>query len=401
MQFQIKAVDGSRGIVSLQLDAPSSGDARQLAEQQGLRVMSLRPTRAWSGWGQWGRRLGRDQSFPLVLFSQELTTLLGAGLALVNAIESLAEQEPDPGRRQVLADLTRLLYEGKSFSQALAQMPTVFPELYVALVRSSEKTGSVGEALNRYVAYQSRVELIRQKIIGASVYPALLITVGTGVLLFLLGYVVPRFSTVFGEQGAHLPWLSQVLIATGQGIHDHAGALLVAAILAAVGALLLLRLPAVRQGLIRVVASFPAVRRRLFLYQIARLYRSLGILLQGGIPIVAAIVMARGLVDELVRGRLDRVARQIKEGQPLSQAMESNELATPVSLRLLRAGEQAGNLGEMMERTADFYDEEMGRWIEWFVRLFEPLLMVFVGTVIGVVVVLMYIPIFELAGSIQ
>jgi general secretion pathway protein F len=401
MQFQIKAVDGSRGIVSLQLDASSPSDARQLAEQQGLRVMSLRPVRAFTGWGTFGARRGRDQTFPLVLFSQELSTLLGAGLALVNAIESLAEQEPDPTRRKVLANLTRLLYEGKSFSQALAQMPEVFPELYVALIRSSEKTGSIGDALSRYVAYQSRVDLIRQKIIGASVYPALLIIVGTGVLLFLLGYVVPRFSAVFGEQGAHLPWLSQVLLATGQGIHDHAGSLLLAALLIAAGVVLLLRLPAVRQGLIRLVSMLPAVRRRLFLYQIARLYRSLGILLQGGIPIVMAIVMARGLVDDLVRGRLDRVARQIKEGQPLSQAMEHNDLSTPVSLRLLRAGEQAGNLGEMMERTADFYDEEMGRWIEWFVRLFEPLLMVFVGTVIGVVVVLMYIPIFELAGSIQ
>ncbi|MBI2276158.1 MAG: type II secretion system F family protein [Dechloromonas sp.] len=398
MQFQIKAVDGGKGIISLRLDAPSANEARALAEHQGLRVMSLRPARGLPGLGL---HLGRGQAFPLVLFSQELATLLNAGLALVNAIESLAEKEEEASRRKVLGDITRLLYEGKSFSQALAQLSGIFPELYVALIQSSEKTGSVGEALSRYVAYRNRIEVVKQKVIGASVYPALLIVVGAGVLLFLLGYVVPRFSAVFGDKGEHLPWLSQVMLATGQAIHDHIGALALGAGLAVVGATLLLRLPAVRLTLGHALTALPALRRRLFLYEVARLYRSLGILLQGGIPIVTAIGMARGLVGAAMRPRLDRAAQRIREGQPLSQALEQNQLSTPVSLRMLRAGEQAGNLGDMMERTADFYDEEMGRWIDWFVRLFEPLLMVFVGAAIGVVVILMYIPIFELAGSIQ
>lgn len=402
MQFLVKAVDGSRGIVSLQFDAPSSGEARQLAEQQGLRVMSLRPTRAMSMAGLPGLRSQRGQAFPLVLFSQELATLLNAGLALVAAIESLAEKEEEATRRKVLTDITRLLYEGKSFSQALGHMPAVFPELYVALIQSSERTGSVAEALGRYVSYHTRVEMVKQKVISSSVYPALLIVVGTGVLLFLLGYVVPRFSAVFGGKGgANLPWLSQVLLATGQMIHDHIVALSALAGLMVIAAVMLLRLPAVRRGLVQFVGTLPAIQRRLFLYQVSRLYRSLGILLQGGIPIVAAIGMARGLVDESVRARLDRVSQRVREGQPLSQALEQNDLVTPVSLRMVRAGEQAGNLGAMMERTADFYDEEMSRWVDWFVRLFEPLLMVFVGAMIGFVVILMYLPIFELAGSIQ
>ena len=402
MQYLVKAVDGSRGIVSLQFDAPSSGEARQLAEQQGLRVMSLRPARALSLGGLAGWRGQRSQAFPLVLFSQELATLLNAGLALVAAIESLAEKEAEPTRRKVLTDITRLLYEGKSFSQALSHLPGVFPELYVALIQSSERTGSVAEALGRYVSYHTRVELVKQKVISSSVYPALLIVVGTGVLLFLLGYVVPRFSAVFGDKGgANLPWLSQVLLASGQMIHDHIASLAALAAAATVGALMLLRLPAVRRGIGEFVGALPAIRHRLFLYQVSRLYRSLGILLQGGIPIVAALGMARGLVDEGIRQRLDRVSQRVREGQPLSQALEQNELVTPVSLRMVRAGEQAGNLGAMMERTADFYDEEMSRWVDWFVRLFEPLLMVFVGAMIGLVVILMYIPIFELAGSIQ
>ena len=143
------------------------------------------------------------------------------------------------------------------------------------------------------------------------------------------------------------------------------------------------------------------MRHRLTVYQLSRLYRSLGILLQGGIPILVALGMVRGLLAASVRPRLDAVTARIREGQSLSVSLEAHDLATPVALRMLRAGEQAGNLGQMMERTADFYDEETGRWVEWFMRLFEPLLMVLVGGLIGIVVILMYIPIFELASSIQ
>jgi general secretion pathway protein F len=398
VHFQVKAVDANKSIISLLLEAPTPDAARQAAENQGLRVMSLRSARTLPGLHL---PFARRHEFPLVLFSQELATLLNAGLALINAIESLAEKEQDAATRKMLCDVIRLLYEGKSFSQALAQLPEAFPQLYVALVQSSEKTGTVAEALGRYVAYRTRIELLTQKIVSASVYPVLLLVVGSGVLLFLLGYVVPRFSAVFGDLGNRLPWLSRALLALGQAIHDHSGGLALAACLAVLAAAVLLRLDPVRRMLGRVATAVPAVRQRLFLHQVTRLYRSLGILLQGGIPIVTAIAMTRGLVGASMRSRLDVASRQVREGQPLSKALEQNDLSTPVALRMLHAGEQSGNLGVMLERTADFYDEEMVRWIEWFVRLFEPLLMVFVGGIIGVVVILMYIPIFELAGSIR
>ena len=398
MQFRIKAVDGGRGIVQLTVDAGSADGARLLAEHQGLRVIGVAPSRRVPGVPL---SLARRGGFPLVLFSQELATLINAGLSLITALESLAEKEQDAATRKTLTELVRLLYEGKSFSAALAQFPGTFPELYVALVQSSERTGAIGNGLARYVAYRTRIDLLTQKIVGASVYPVLLLLVGAGVLLFLLGYVVPRFSAVFGELGTRLPWLSRALLQFGRALNEHAGALaLAAAVLVAVAAGLL-QLTAVRRALGHAIAALPGVRERVFLYQITRIYRSLGILLQSGIPILTAIGMARALVGPRMAALLDQAAQRVREGQALSQALEAHQLSTPVAQRMLHAGEQAGNLGAMMERTADFYDEEMGRWIEWFVRLFEPLLMVFVGAVIGVVVILMYIPIFELAGSIR
>jgi general secretion pathway protein F len=396
MRYQVKALRAGAGVVALMIEAASQDEARRQAESQGLRVLALQAEPRWSLRG-WRRR----EAFPLVLFSQELTTLLNAGLALIDALESLAEKEADAQARKLLAGLVRLLYEGKSLSQALAQFPSVFPALYVALVQSSEKTGAVGDALGRYVAYRSRMDEVRQKIISASVYPVLLFIVGCGVLLFLVGYVVPRFSLVFEGLGSNLPWLSQVLLHSGLFLHSHQAEVLGGAALALLLAVALLRQEGVRRALGRQVERLPAIRERIQVYELARFYRSLGILLQGGIPILTAIGMVRGLLGAASRTRLDQAAARIREGQALSRALEDHGLATPVSLRMLRAGEQSGNLGEMMERTADFHDEETSRWIEWFVRLFEPLLMTFIGLIIGVIVILMYIPIFELASSIQ
>lgn len=396
MRFQIKAVRAQAGVVALMVEAANQDEARRQAEAQGLRVLSLQAERGWSLPG-WRRREG----FPLLLFSQELTTLLNAGLALIDALESLAEKEADPQARKVLAGLVRQLYEGKSLSQALAQFPSVFPALYVALVQSSEKTGAVGDALGRYVAYRTRMDEVRQKIISASVYPVLLFLVGCGVLLFLVGYVVPRFSLVFEGLGSNLPWLSRVLLHTGLFLHSHQGEVFGGAALALLTLVLLLRQEGVRRALAQQVERLPAIRERVQVYELARFYRSLGILLQGGIPILTAIDMVRGLLGAASRPRLDQAAARIREGLALSHALEEHGLATPVSLRMLRAGEQSGNLGAMMERTADFHDEETGRWVEWFVRLFEPLLMTFIGLIIGVIVILMYIPIFELASSIR
>jgi general secretion pathway protein F len=157
----------------------------------------------------------------------------------------------------------------------------------------------------------------------------------------------------------------------------------------------------VRRWLAGRLWSMPAVGERMRIYQLARLFRAVAMLLKGGIPIVSAFGMVRGLLHPALRDQLDCAITAIREGQPTSQAMSANELTTPVALRLLRVGERSGNLGDMMEQVADFHDEELARWTEWFTRLFEPLLMTLIGLVIGVIVVLMYLPIFELAGAVQ
>ena len=169
MRYLVKAVHPADGIIQTHLDASSEADARQQAGELGLRILSLRAQSRWPTLPGRQRRAG----FPLLLFAQELATLLKAGLSLVDAIESLGEKDSDGGTRKILSDVTRLLYEGKSLSVALAQHPQTFPELFVSLIQASERTGEVAGALDRYVAYRTRVDQIRQKLVGASIYPLL------------------------------------------------------------------------------------------------------------------------------------------------------------------------------------------------------------------------------------
>jgi general secretion pathway protein F len=223
--------------------------------------------------------------------------------------------------------------------------------------------------------------------------------VGALVTLFLLGYVVPRFSEIYAESGRELPWLSQVLIDWGRLINAHGG--LVAA---AVAALLALGVASARRmpaWFGRLMRRIPAARRRLLVYHLARFYRTLAMLLRGGIPVVPALGMLTTLLPQDLRGPLLAATQRIREGVATSQAMGEAGLSTPVAARMLRVGERSGDMAAMMDRIAAFHDEELARWVDWFTKLFEPLLMALIGVVIGGIVVLMYLPIFELAGSLQ
>ena len=396
MRFRIKAMKAGEGVVSLAFDARDERDAQAQAVGQGYAVLSVRGASPFSLPG-----LGRRVRFPLLLFTQELLALLQSGISLVEALETLNEKESRAETRAVLRGLLDQLYEGRTLSASLQSQPDVFPDLYVATVRASERTGDLADSLIRYVVYQAQIDLVRKKLVSASIYPAILIAVGGLVTLFLLGYVVPRFAHVYEDMGSDLPFVSRLLMHWGQWIDTH-GKL---AVLLFVAGLVTfgwwVSLASTRAQLLRALRAIPAMGERVRVYQLTRFYRTLGMLLAGGISIVPAMGMVAGLLDPELRSRLDTAQRMIREGKTTSQAMEANALTTPVALRLLRVGERTGQMGDMMERIAVFHDEEMARWVEWFTRLFGPILMLVIGVVIGGIVVLMYMPIFELAGSIQ
>jgi general secretion pathway protein F len=394
MEFRIKALDDTHGVIGCVLDAVDEADARRQLALKELKVISLAPTRQL-------RLFGRAPRLQLAVFSQQLVSLLDAGLSLVEALEALAEKESGGGTQRVLERVLARLYEGQTFATALAEHSGTFPQLYIASVRASERSGALREALTRYVAYEQQADALRKTLVNACIYPAVLLGAGLLVTVFLMGYVVPRFSAIYEDVGNDLPAASRVLLRWGQLIDAHGG-LMSIVVLGALGlAGYGLSRPAARAALTNWVTRIPAVGRQLHIYQLARLYRTAGMLLRGGIPAVAALQMSSGLLRAGSREAFAAATQAVREGQSLAQSMESNGLTTPVAARMLRVGERSGNMGEMMERVASFCDEELARWVALVTRLIEPLLMTVIGLVIGVIVVLMYFPIFQLAGSIR
>lgn len=396
MRYVVKALRDPEGVVSIVLDAADEADAERQARESGLAVFSLRRAVAWNL-----DLFKRRSRFPLAPFAQELLALLEAGLTLVESIEALAEKESHGPTRSTLEHLTTQLRQGRTLSHAMHDLPQAFPALFVASVRATEKTGDLPDALRRYLGYQAQLDLVRKKIVSASIYPVLLMGVGLLVLLFLLGYVVPKFSHVYEDIQGDLPLMSRVLLELGKFLDANGLAVAVVGVGAAALAARFAFSPAARGWLGERLWRIPSIGRRMRLYQLARFYRTLGMLLRGGTPVVTALDMASGLLAPGLQPSLARAREAIREGRAISEAMSAHGLTTAVALRMLRVGERSGRMDEMMDRIAGFLDEEIARWIDWFTRLFEPLLMAFIGVVIGAVVVLMYLPVFELAGSIQ
>ncbi len=395
MQFAVRTLAPDLSIASVVVDALDEADARRQVEMRGLHVSAVEP----AGGGGLQRACGGKLS--IVLFSQELLALLNAGLGIVEGLEALLEKEVNPAARVVLERLLAGLREGKRFSSVLAAQPALFPPLYVGIVRAAEGTSDLPRALARYIDYQQRIDTVRAKIVSASIYPVILLCVGGGVSAFLIGYVVPRFAEVYQGAGRNLPWMSQLLLEWGQFASSHGVPILLCAL-----ALLALAIAGVRRllrsgGVARLLARLPGIGERARIYELSRLYLTLGMLSEGGITIVNAIETVQSMVSPTLRQQLANARAAIESGRPLSDAFEAHGLTTPISLRMLRVGERTGDMGPMLTQSAAFYDGEISRWIDRFTRTFEPLLMAAIGLVVGAIVVLLYMPIFDLAGDMS
>ncbi|WP_284616237.1 type II secretion system F family protein [Aquabacterium humicola] len=381
-------------MTTLLLEASGAEEAQRSLVNQGMRVVSLSPAGRGTPWSAANAR-----RFAVLLFAQEMLALLEAGLSVIASIEALLEKG-EPHSRAVLERIANDLRSGHKFSVALQQQADVFPPLFVAMIGAAERTSNLPEALIRYIEYQTRTDAVRARVISASVYPAILLLVGGAVTMFLLAYVVPKFAGVYQGTGRSLPWASQLLLDWGRLAAAHGPWMAVAGAVAAV--MLVQSVFRLRRGggLGAWASRLPWIGERVRQVTLARLYLTLGVLLEGGMSINQAlqILQSVGLVDG---ARIERLRLMVSEGQALSVALEHEQLTMPVVLRLLRVGEQTGQLGAMLRRAALFHEGETARWIERFTRAFEPALMAVIGVVIGAIVLLLYMPIFDLASSFQ
>ncbi len=331
--------------------------------------------------------------------AEQLGTLLQAGLGMLEAIDALAAGDDNAARRAVLSRISASLHEGRALSDAMAATGA-FPLLLVASVKASERTGHLVDALLRHAEHDRRVRELRSKLISAAIYPILLLTVGTAVVLFLLGFVVPRFAVLIDASRADLPWASRWLMSFGVAVSERPAVpaiVLAASLLVMAGAGVMVA----RGGLHGLIRHLPYLGRLSLRYRIAQTYRTAGLLVRGGIPIVQALQQCGDVLGNLDRTALDAAVQRLREGVALSVALTEAGLADPVTARMLGVAERTGTLSEVLERIAAMQETQLQRTMDAATRLIEPLLMLSIGLVIGAIVVLMYLPIFDLASQVQ
>jgi general secretion pathway protein F len=393
-EFDVRYLDAQRRPAQARVRAADAGGVAAALGLSPAALLAVEPVKASS------LKAARGGRFPRRQFAQQLAVLLRAGIPLLEALQTLQSQDNPPAVSAALAGVVERVQLGESFSTALASQPQAFDALFVAVVEASERSGQVEQALAEQASYLAWVEQLRSKLVAAALYPAMLISAGTVVVLFLLVFVVPRFAGLLDGVGGELPFSSRVLITVGafSGAHPVA-LLLIAAGLVALPVLAWQR--GLKQALQARLWRLPLIGPKLHLLALAQLYRCLAMLLLAGVPIVPALVNARGVVASHLRAALDRATEAVRLGERLSACLQREGLATPVSLRMLKVGEHSGELGAMLAQAAGFYDEELSRLSELVTRLINPVLMLLMGLVIGTVVVLMYLPIFQLVEQVQ
>ena len=296
MLYEVRALSADNRMSTLVLEAQDEGAARAAAGERSLRALAVRPAPR-------GAARRSRAAFPVVLFSQELLALLEAGLTIVESLESLSERSTPGVSRDVAAALAHALQQGQRFSQALAAFPDHFPPLYVGIVQAAETTSDLPASLARYVEFETRIATVRAKAVSAAIYPAILLVVGGGVTLFLLGYVVPRFASVYAEAGREMSFLTSVLLAWGQFVANHTGFILFALACLVIGAVIGWRALREKFSISDVLAKLPWIGQRARTYELSRLYMTVGLLLSGGITLVRALQMVEATVGAGTRAR--------------------------------------------------------------------------------------------------
>lgn len=397
--YRVARPDGST--IDGYLEGDDESLVRAKLESQGLLVFKLhrrgaRAAQSGKGWLQGKLPLGQ-----FLVFNQELLALVKSGLPVLRVWDLLIERAGHAGFQQTLREVREDIRGGSSASEALAKHPSYFPELYIATVKAGEQSGNLPEVLQRYVVYLKLMLGLRQKVIKAVSYPIFLICIGVAVVGFLLAYVMPTFVSVYGESARTLPWATQVLL----DLVQHAEAGLVPVTVIIVGVALAIRAyyatPAGHLAIDRLVLNLPLVGPIAVKHNTVQLTRTLGTILAGGTPLVDALQGAKGAVSNrwVSHGMIGAV-NEIREGTTLATALDRPKVLPKLAIEMLSVGEETGSLESMLRDVAEFYEADLDTQLTQLTTWIEPALLLVMGVLVGGIVIVMYLPVFQMAGTV-
>ena len=350
-----------------------------------------------------GRTQGGKVSLgDLVMFTRQLATMVDAGIAIVQSLQALADQTANKVMRDTIRDVCARVEGGESFSEALQKHPKAFNRLYISMVAAGEKGGLLAEIMARLATYLEKAEHLRKKVKTALMYPSAVTVVAISITVFLLVKVVPTFKDVYSGFGAALPGPTQFMMDISEILKKYLLVLIVGAGAAVWGWLYFIKTPAGR-------AFWDARRIKLPVFGpiahkicLARFTRTLASLVRSGVPILEVLQIVSQTVGNVIMEKaIKTAALDIERGEGISAALGKNPIFPSMIIRMLSAGEQTGNIDSMLERVSNFLDEEIESSLSGLMSLLEPMLIVFLGIVIGGMVICMFLPIFNLANIVN
>jgi type IV pilus assembly protein PilC len=331
-------------------------------------------------------------------FNQELLALTRAGLPIIQSFDIMLERQKNLRFREVLVDIRDKIKSGVALSDAFASYGDLFPPIYSTSLRAGERSGDLEGVLRRFLRYQKIIVNLRKRVIGALVYPAVLITLSTVMVIVMLTYVIPRFAEFYTGFGAQLPFFTRVMIAFATGLRDN---FLFVGIGAVVGLFLFRRWIRTSGRVIwdRFKLKIPLAGGILHRFALMQFTQSLGTLLSGGTPMVPAIeIGSQSITNQEVSLKIFAIVQNVRQGEPLWRSLESTGVVSDLAIEMIKVGESTGALTEMLANVSEFYDEEIEARLARIVAAIEPIILVFMGGVIALLLYAFYLPLFQLSG---
>jgi type IV pilus assembly protein PilC len=398
MEFTVKYAKPTGEVVTAVVVGQNTEEVRHRLQEQGFLPIAIR-SRTWSLRPR--RRQATVKAEDFILFNQQFVALIRAGLPILKSLDLLKDRIANPLLRQHISDVRDRVFSGALLSEAL-RAQGIFPTVYTASIFAGERSGNLVEVINRYVQYEKTILSVRKRFVNSLIYPVFLVVLAIVMIAVILTYVIPRFAELYKDLNTPLPITTRVLIAISESIQTH----LILIVPIVIGVLIVLRIWAGSQRGGHWVDEFklkaPVVGNLWTMFSMAQLSRTLATLLQGGIPLVAALETARDASGNRVIGDSIRGAiTQVREGKALSDSLEKSGHFPDLALEMVRVGEQTGSLPDMLNHVADFYDEDVNIRSTALLSWVEPMILVVVAVFIATVLISLYMPIFSLGSQVQ
>lgn len=400
--YKYVAKDADGKTINGTTEAPTHEDLISMLRQQGLLIIKVSEVKAGEKGPSFSFGKQRVGTEDLVIFSRQLATMVSAGIPLVNALDILGEQIENKTFKEVVLKVRDDIESGSSLSDALGKHEAIFSNLFVNMTRAGEQSGMLDEILDRVALYLEKTSALQQKIQSAMVYPAIISIMAIGVLIILLVKVIPVFKEIYSGFGAKLPGPTQILLNLSDFVR-HYFLVFVGAFVGGVfafkrfastskGKLLIDR------GLLNLPIFGPLIKK----IAVGKFTRTLSTLVRSGVPILQCLeIVGKTAGNKVIENAVESVRVSIREGETIAGPLQKSGVFPPMVVRMVGVGEQTGELDTMLSKIADFYDEQVETAVKGLTSMIEPIIICFLGIVVGTIVICMFLPIFQLSTLIK